>query len=162
MPSSSKSHTPSQFISMSSLMPLFFVLCTSTFEKPIGTLPKSVLTNLRFLRGPGRVEARMGSTDSLMIVEPATQMLGQRFETMSFRKPDRWVSCIRRCSYERCRSLDHDDAHEVGPSPAGSAPPDAVSISTSDAGAWFAISTLLRCAILNFCIRSSQVKVLDT
>lgn len=85
--SSSKSHLPSQSKSISSLMPSSSVLCTSTFENLMGVGPKSSLTKRRFARGPGSIWSSMGSTTSLMILPPATLMLGHSWATMSLRNP---------------------------------------------------------------------------
>lgn len=100
--SSSKSHLPSQSKSISSLMPSSSVLCTSTFENLMGVGPKSSLTKRRFARGPGSIWSSMGSTTSLMILPPATLMLGHSWAMMSLRNPReskrddwrRYVECL--------------------------------------------------------------------
>lgn len=88
-PSSSISLLLSQVTFMSNLMPPVVLLCTSTAESRNGIGPRSSLVNRRFANGPGSVEAKIGSTISLIILQPATLMLGHSCSTISLRNPER-------------------------------------------------------------------------
>ena len=87
LPSSSISQAPSHVTSKSSLIPSFVVLWTSTFENLNGTCPRSSFTKWILDRGPGSVEAKIGSTTSFAICAAATVMFGHNCSTRSLRNP---------------------------------------------------------------------------